>query len=114
MNNVEFNTKNLIKAIRTSNEYNHYHRLLDKIKQNDELYTNMNEYRKRSFMLQMADGDTYLDDIARLRDEFEVVVNNSLVSEFLIAEQRLNKMTRQINSSVIDCINLDVDFLGDW
>ena len=81
---------------------------------NNELYTNMNEYRKRSFMLQMADGDTYLDDIARLRDEFEYVVNNSLVSEFLIAEQRLNKMTRQINSSVIDCINLDVDFLGDW
>ena len=113
MNNVEFNTKNLIRAIRTSNEYNHYHRLLDKIKQDRDLYASMNEYRKRSFMLQMGNDETYLDDIAKLRGEFKYVVNNSIVSEFLIAEQRLNKMTRQINASVIDCINLDADFLGD-
>ena len=34
-----------------------------------------------------------------------------LVNEFLIAEQRLNKMTRQVNASILDCINLDIDFL---
>lgn len=111
MNNVEYNTKNLIRAIRTSNEYNHYHRVLDKIKQDENLYVGMNEYRKRCFLLQMANGDTYLDDIARLRQEFSEIVNNNLVSEFLIAEQRLNKMTRQVNASILDCVNLDVDFL---
>ena len=42
MNNVEYNTKNLIRAIRTSNEYNHYHRVLDKIKQDENLYNGMN------------------------------------------------------------------------
>lgn len=113
MNNVEYNTKNLIRAIRTSNEYNHYHRVLDKIKQDEEIYGGMNEYRKRCFLLQMsgADSDSYLDDIARLRNEFGYILDNSLVNEFLIAEQRLNKMTRQINASILDCINLDIDFL---
>lgn len=111
MNNVEYSTKNLIKAIRTSNEYNHYHRLLEKIKQDKNLYNAMNEFRKRSFMLQMCNDDTYLDEINKLRNEFKDTLNNNLVSEFLIAEQRLNKMTRQINASIIDCINIDVDFL---
>ena len=111
MNNVEYNTKNLIRAIRTSNEYNHYHRVLEKVKQDEELYAGMNEYRKRCFMLQMADNDSYLDDIARLRQEFGHILENNIVSEFLIAEQRLNKMTRQVNASILDCINLDIDFL---
>ena len=111
MNNVEYNTKNLIRAIRTSNEYNHYHRVLDKIKQDEELYAGMNEYRKRCFLLQMSGSDSYLDDIARLRDEFSHILDIIIVNEFLIAEQRLNKMTRQVNASILDCINLDVDFL---
>lgn len=113
MNNVEYNTKNLIRAIRTSNEYNHYHRVLEKIKQDEYLYVGMNEYRRRCFMLQMGNDDTYLDDIAKLGNEFQEILNSNLVAEFLIAEQRLNKMTRQINASILDCVNLDVDFLGD-
>ncbi len=111
MNNVEYNTKNLIRAIRTSNEYNHYHRVLDKIKQDENLYTGMNEYRKRCFLLQMGNDDTFFEDIVRLRNEFKDIISNNLVSEFLIAEQRLNKMTRQVNASILDCVNLDVDFL---
>ena len=62
-------------------------------------------------MLQMADNDSYLDDIARLREEFRHILDNNIVNEFLIAEQRLNKMTRQVNASILDCINLDIDFL---
>lgn len=111
MNNVEYNTKNLIRAIRTSNEYNHYHRVLDKIKQDENLYNGMNEYRKRCFLLQMGNDDTFFEDIVRLRNEFKDIISNNLVSEFLIAEQRLNKMTRQVNASILDCVNLDVDFL---
>ena len=111
MNNVEYNTKNLIRAIRTSNEYNHYHRVLDKIKQDENLYTGMNEYRKRCFLLQMGNDDTFFEDIVRLRNEFKDIISNNLVSEFLIAEQRLNKMTRQVNASILDCVNLDVHFL---
>jgi cell fate (sporulation/competence/biofilm development) regulator YlbF (YheA/YmcA/DUF963 family) len=111
MNNVEYNTKNLIRAIRTSNEYNHYHRVLEKIKQDENLYAGMNEYRKRCFLLQMGNDDTLFDDIANLRNEFRDVINDNLVAEFLIAEQRLNKMTRQVNASILDGVNLDVDFL---
>ena len=59
----------------------------------------------------MGNDDTFFDDIARLRNEFKDIINNNLVSEFLIAEQRLNKMTRQVNASILDCVNLDVDFL---
>lgn len=111
MNNVEYNTKNLIRAIRGSNEYNHYHRVLEKIKQDKGLYDVMNEYRRRCFLLQMKNDESYLDDIANLRNEFQDILNNNLVSEFLLAEQRINKMTRQINASIIDCVNIDVDFL---
>ena len=111
MTDIEFNIKKLIRAIKSSNEYNQYHRLLDKIKQDESLYNGLCEYRKRSFIIQMESGTDNIERMTSLRNEFANVVNNSTVSEFLIAELRLNKLARQVNASVLEGFDLDVDFL---
>lgn len=111
MTDIEFNLKKLIRAIKSGNEYNQYHRLLEKIKQDESLYNGLCEYRKRSFVIQMESGTDNIERMSSLRNEFSSVVNNSTVSEFLIAEQRLNKLARQVNASVLEGFDLDVDFL---
>lgn len=111
MTDVEYSLKNLVRTIHSCNEYNQYHRVLEKIKQNDELYKSMCEFRKKSFEIQMQNTPDTMDRIAALRNEYSQTVNNSLVAEFLIAELRLNKMARQLNASILDGFDLDVDFL---
>lgn len=111
MTDIEYNMKNLVRTIKSSNEYNQYHRLLEKIKTNDELYNNMREFRRRSFEIQMQNSDDSIERLSALRNDFAGTINNSMVSEFLIAELRLNKLARQINASILEGFDFDVDFL---
>ncbi len=111
MKNLEYSMKNLVKTIHSSNEYNQYHRLLEKIKQDEELYRSMCEYRKRAFCIQMEDHEDSMEKMASLRNEFAATINNNAVAEFLIAELRLNKMARQVNSGILNSFDFDVDFL---
>ena len=41
----------LVMAIRESDEYKDYHKYLALIKQNEELYNHVNEFRKRHFAI---------------------------------------------------------------
>ena len=111
MTDIEYNLKNLVRAIKSSNEYNQYHRLLEKIKQDEELYNAMCEFRKKTFITQMESDTGNVERVAQIRNEFSHIVNNNIVSEFLIAEQRLNKLARQVSASVLDGFDLDVNFL---
>lgn len=111
MTDIEYNLKNLVRAVRSGNEYNQYHRLLEKIKQDEELYKSMCEFRQKSFMVQMENSQDSIDRLGALRNEYSQTVNNSMVAEFLIAELRLNKLARQISSTILEGLDLDVDFL---
>lgn len=98
-------------AIRQSERYQTYHRLLDLLKQQGDLYHQVNRYRQEYFRMQMSQSDSFLDVNERLRTEFEGICNNSLVSDFLLAEAELCKMIRQINNAVLDAAQIDDAFL---
>lgn len=111
MTDIEYNMKNLVRVLRSSNEYNQYHRLLEKIKADENLYRLMCEFRRKSFEIQMENAPDSIDKIAALRSEYAEAVNNSYVQEFLIAELRLNKLARQVSTTVLEGLDLDLDFL---
>lgn len=111
MTDIEYSLKNLIRAIHSSNEYNQYHRLLEKIRQDENLYESMCDFRRRNFEIQMENSPDSIDKLSALRNEYSQTVNNSVVAEFLIAELRFNKLARQINTTLLEGMNLDVDFL---
>lgn len=112
MNDVEYQTKNLVSAIKGNNVYHQYQRLLKKLQQQPEVYEKMNEFRRRSFELQCREGDSPLEEINNLQVEYKEILSNTVVEEFLVAEQRLCGMIRNINTSVAEAVDLDIDFLA--
>lgn len=108
---IEDLVNNIQNVIRQSEKYQTYHRLLELLKQQGDLYHQVNRYRQEYFRMQMAQSDSFLDVNERLRTEFESICNNSLVSDFLLAEAELCKIVRQINNAVLDAARIDDTFL---
>ncbi|HEX3075499.1 MAG TPA: YlbF family regulator [Lachnospiraceae bacterium] len=113
MKDIEFQTKALINSIRKSNEYNQYQRLYAKIEQDVVLLSGLNEFRKRNLNIQLQGNENSLETCAMVRMEYEKVLSNPLVSEFLIAEQRLTTMLKEITHLIYDNVDLKIDFMED-
>ena len=87
-------------AIRNTPEYAEFTRLLSQLKQDPELYRRVDEMRDKNFMIHQGDvGDPY-DMMDALTNEYEGVINNVSVSEFLQAEIALCKMIHDFNRKV--------------
>ena len=113
MNHVMYQTKLLNKAIKHSNEYNHYIRTREKLKEFPELYSKANEFRKRSLLIQLGAEYNTMDDINVLYSEYADVIANPLVTDFIIAEQRIIKMMQRVDNIIFDGIDLDTSIMED-
>lgn len=113
MKDIEFQTKALINSIKKSNEYNQYQRLYAKIEQDVVLLSGLNEFRKRNLNIQLQGNENSLETCAMVHVEYEKVLSNPLVSEFLIAEQRLTTMLKEIVHLIYDNVDLKIDFMED-
>lgn len=113
MKRYEFLTKNIISEIRRSNEYNHYQRILKKIMMNEELYSKISEFRRNVLNCQLEKNEEADRRIDNLRYEYEEILNHPMVVEFLMAEQRLTRMGREITAGIYEALDLEVDFLDE-
>ncbi len=113
MKNHTYLAKELVQEIKKTNEYNHYHRVLKKIVQEKELYDTMNQYRKMSLEFQMNSSEDPYDTMMTLRQQYDSILNNPLVKEFLIAEQRLSGIGKEITDYIIQSLELDISFLEE-
>lgn len=111
MKNYEFLTQNVVDEIRRSPEYTNYHRVLKKIMQDEQLYDTMNKYRQRLLEIQLdKETDTFVQ-MKELRVEYDAMFEKPLAGEFLLAEQRLTKMGREITSAILKSLELDTGFM---
>ena len=112
MKDIVFQTKELAKAIKKSNEYNQYQRIRQNLKKDMELFDRVQELRKRNFELQSrTDIGNMFEEIERLNSEFSEIMKMPIVNEFLIAEQRLCKMMKEVYSSLSDGLDFELGFL---
>lgn len=102
----------LASAIADSGEYKEYISLLKNIQTEPDLYARFNEYRKKSFEIQVSSDVDAVNQLENLRGEFSELLANSKVSRVLSAEQVFCKMMRQINAKIMESIDeMDVSFL---
>ena len=82
MNEVMYQTKKLNQEIKNSNEYNHYVRILNKLKEDEKVYSRLMEFERKNIRIQsMADFNAY-EDVARLRAEYSDILSLASVNEF--------------------------------
>ncbi len=84
-NDLDHATETLITAILNSREYRAYRTELDKVLQFPELKTQIDEFRKRNYVLQSSE-DIDFGKLDRFEKEYEEFRMNPLVSDFLAAE----------------------------
>ncbi len=113
MNQVMYQTRLLNQEIKNSNEYNHYRRINDKIKQSEQVYKRLKDFQKKNFRLQSTADYNTLDDVKHLRDEYADILDLAIVREYLGAEQRLLSMLRNVEEGVLGDLLIDTDAMDD-
>lgn len=109
MSRVDECIGNLIEALKESAEYQNYQEMLERIKQDPEKREKVNEFRKRSYLLQNS-RDPQIDlftEIDRLQEESVPLRAQPDVSEFLAAELAICRMVQHINYRLIQEIDFD-------
>ena len=105
-------TRQLCEAIRRSDEYVHYHDCLERIKQNEDLYNQVNTLRKNNFMVQNGmGGKMSYEEYHNIYNFSRNVRLNPLVNEFLDSEVGVIRLMQRINYKLISALEFDSDFL---
>lgn len=102
----------LNQAIKESEEYGQYQITMEKLMEQQELYQAMNVFRKRNYELQsLDDGVNRYQEIHNLGLEYEKVLRNPLVNEFLVAEQVLSRKLMQVYETIADDLKFDYSYM---
>lgn len=114
MENVNACTQALIKAIQESEEYIHFSKLRDQVKEQPELRRQINEFRLLVFQVQNCQEplDMYAEQLRLCRD-YEEFRKDTLVNDFLQAELRICRMLQKITEDVADAVDLDSDEVSE-
>ncbi len=112
MSNVLEKAGVLADAIADSAEYMEYISLLKKLQEDPDLYARFNEYRKRSFEIQVSSDVDAAQQLENLQKEFTDLLSDGQISRTLSAEQEFCKMMRKVNAKIMGSIEeMDVSFL---
>lgn len=99
-------SEQVITAIRQTEEYITYHRLLDELKTDPVVFARVRELQRQNFEIQNSDCADMLDRIDRLTNDFIDVINMESVSEFMEAEASLCKIARDLSMAVTEAMGL--------
>lgn len=102
----------LNQVIKDSQEYQDYLSAKNRVKDNQELYQAMNAFRRRNLELQSYnDNVNRYEEIHNLSLEYEKVLRNPLVNEFLVAEQIFSRKLAEVYEVIADGLELDYDYM---
>ena len=110
-NEINMLLEQLLDAVRQSKEYNQYQNLLASLKKQPELYQRIGEFRRRSVSLQLAENVNMIEENNALQKEFADLQVNGLASEFMAAEHQYCQLIRELQSHLLEEIDLEIDFL---
>lgn len=102
----------LNERIKNSEEYQRYVRTDRQLKAEPELYKRYNEFRRRNYDLQFSEGDSNLyDEVFNLVKEYDTILQDSRVNDFILAEQRLCAMMREVYAVLSEGLEFDYEYL---
>jgi cell fate (sporulation/competence/biofilm development) regulator YlbF (YheA/YmcA/DUF963 family) len=106
-------TQELRDLILNSVDYTRYRRQLEELKQSEELYGKMNEYRLKALRIQlMEDSEKTYEKTQELYTEYSDILNEPLVNQFMITEQTICKTMRNVQNQVFEGIDLDISYMN--
>ena len=99
----------LNQKIKQSTEYQNYIDTKAKLCANMELCNQLKEFKRRNYELQNRVNP--YDEVSTLVREYDELLHNSLVSDFLRAEQHICRMMQKVYNSIAE--GLEFDYLDE-
>ena len=106
MSKLDNAVERLIEAILDSEIYREYDAQRNRVNQYPELKAQIDEFRKRNFMLQRSEDNAF-EKIEQFEKEYADFRENTLVSEFLAAELAFCRMMQDINLQVTEAVHFE-------
>lgn len=105
--------RQLSQAIVRSNEYRDYREALAALKEQPDLYAQVNELRRQNFARQNGmEGTMSYEEYSNLSALSKNLHTNPVASRFLNSEVGLGRLIQDINRNVMSDIEFDSEFLG--
>ena len=112
MSRVDDLAVELATAIQESDEYKQYLRCRSELMQDEELFRKVNEYRRNNFYLQnQSNNPRLVEDVEAFHAQNAELTANILVNKYLLAEMALCRMIKQVERTLIENVELDLEFL---
>ncbi|MDD6572001.1 MAG: YlbF family regulator [Thermoflexaceae bacterium] len=112
MSRVDELASELAMAIVESEEYKNFIQCKEEISKNPQLFQAVNELRRHNFELQNSEEvkDMY-DEVVKIFDKYAYIRTNTSVNRFLRAELSVCRMVQDIQRTLIENMDFEVDFL---
>lgn len=93
--------KTYIREVKQSPEYQEYVSRLEEIKQQEEIYTKVNEFRKKNYELQSSESsERLLELVDELERELAGLQELPLAEDFLVAELDFCRKMQEANALI--------------
>lgn len=108
VNRLKYELSNAVKNSKEYNDYLYYKNLLN---QNPELKYLVNEIRALNFEFYNSDNkDNSILEDENIRHKYEYVCSQEIANRYLRAEFNLCQMVQDICNTIIEDIEIDLDF----
>lgn len=111
---IKENLTNLVAAIKNSEEYRDYLEARAEVEKDSKKKRNLDKYRTKLYELQNSSSGTELyQSIDRIEQESEQFRADPVVDRFLAAELALCRIVQEINWTLIEALDFDMEFIKD-
>ncbi len=111
---IESCTKALIEAVKDSDDYKEFERSKEKLREYPELKVQIDQFRKRVYVLQNSDSSIdLLDEMEHLLQERRELYKNSLIASYLVSELHLCRMLQRIGMELFGVTDMEIDAFED-
>lgn len=107
MRDVIRQSKELNEKIKQSAEYKRYIDTKEALYKNDELCIRLKEFKTRNQSLQNNPVSDAYDAVSSLVKEYDDLLHNEVVGDFLRAEQKICKLMQQVYIAISDGLELE-------
>lgn len=107
-------TRELTALLKESKMYQDYYKKFMELKKFPDLYNQLNVFRRKNLELQMQNCTSdYEDKAEELQKQYTNILMEPVVTDFLLAEQALCQMLREMYDVLYQGIHLDISYMDE-
>lgn len=114
MESVKYHTEKLIAALKESESYQRYQEVKKELEQNQELKRQLDEFRKKNYLMQAEDvPEDLFQEAQKMSREYKEFRQNKLIEEYLESELDICRNIQRIIQTIVVSIDIDIDEFVD-